>query len=398
MTVIKREICKCEECGTENVVEYPLFENWQEYYDIRIRYHDQMVNYSNNSWTYPAPCKKCSKEYERPVAGIYKRTFGCKACTPGPLMSSQPVKEKVAEGPKDLVEDIVHGVVQDIEQVPLDDDDTYPESRFDDPENITIALDPEPEPAPEPEPEPENDFHFSLDTVNEPETQVIKEPIKVKKHMVSAEKQEALARWYVLLIDKSFSMTISDQNGGTRGDRWGSAEQMVTDLLDTIFEFAIDKKLPTYLFGSNAESIGELTNKMEVLQLFHDHTPEGSTNLSDTLDLALEDTFEKTKDKLKEFPGMTVIVITDGQPDSEANVKNVLLKFADPVNDYIDKNEDLAISFIQIGDDQGAKAFLDEMDKGFEFNGEVVKICDTKTIEEVNILGVYRILHDAIFD
>ena len=193
-------------------------------------------------------------------------------------------------------------------------------------------------------------------------------------------------------------MTISDQNGGTRGDRLGSAEQMVTDLLDTIFEFAIDKKLPTYLFGSNAESVGELTNKMEVLQLFHDHTPEGSTNLSDTLDLALAENFEKTKEKFDEFPGMTVIVITDGQPDSEVNVKNVLLKYADPVNDYIEKNEDLAISFIQIGDDQGAKAFLDEMDKGFEFNGDIVNICDTKTIDEVNILGVYRILHDAIFD
>lgn len=154
----------------------------------------------------------------------------------------------------------------------------------------------------------------------------VKEPKKVTKDMVSDDKRKALARWYVMLIDRSFSMTISDQYGGERGDRWGSAEKIATDLLDTVFEFAYENKLPTYLFGSNAESIGTMTRKEDVLNLFQKHTPEGSTNLSETLDLALSENFEITKNELKEFPGMTVIVITDGQPDSEAKVKDVMLK------------------------------------------------------------------------
>ncbi|NRA46345.1 MAG: hypothetical protein HRU09_15440 [Oligoflexales bacterium] len=94
MTVIKRELCTCDECGTNNVVEYPLFETWFEYYNLRERYHDKMINYSNNAWTYPAHCKKCQKEYQRPVAGVYKRTFGCDNCNEWPYYEFPPLQDE----------------------------------------------------------------------------------------------------------------------------------------------------------------------------------------------------------------------------------------------------------------------------------------------------------------
>ncbi len=222
------------------------------------------------------------------------------------------------------------------------------------------------------------------------------------EHYVATElKKEALARQYVLLIDKSGSMGTRDQDGGARGTRWGAAQKATEMLIGKMFEYDMDHKVPVYLFGDKIETIGELTDVKQVMQLFDQHYPDGgSTNLAGALTTALADHLGKARDNYKVVPGTTVVVITDGQPDSESAVEDILKHYADPKSKFIANDEELAVSFIQIGDDKGATTFLERMDKGFMFEGRKMDICDTK---KDNFLwdqkgGVEKILADAIFD
>ena len=222
---------------------------------------------------------------------------------------------------------------------------------------------------------------------------------KLKKYVKGELKKEALARQYVLLIDKSGSMQTPDRDGGKRGDRWGAAEKAVKGLIDAMFKNDMDHKVPTYLFGHNVETIGELTDSEQVMLLFKEHGPDGrNTNLTDALTTALEDHIGTKRNNYEVVPGTTIVVITDGAPNYEDRVKRVIQEYANPANGYIKNDEELAITFIQIGDDSGATAFLKEMDRGWTFDGKKWDICDTKKDDDLRRLGPEKILEDAIFD
>ncbi|MFK7826931.1 MAG: VWA domain-containing protein [Oligoflexales bacterium] len=222
---------------------------------------------------------------------------------------------------------------------------------------------------------------------------------EIKEYVASELRKEALARQYVLLIDKSASMGSYDKDGGVRGDRWGAAEKATKGLVDAMFKNDMDHKVPSYLFGHNVETIGELTDSHQVMQLFKEHDPDGrNTNLSDALSTALEDHIGMRRNNYEVVPGTTIVVITDGAPNSEDRVRTVLQKYANPENGYIKNDEELAITFIQIGDDEGARLFLKSMDKGWSFGGRKMDICDTKKDDDLRRMGPEKILEEAIFD
>jgi Mg-chelatase subunit ChlD len=204
-------------------------------------------------------------------------------------------------------------------------------------------------------------------------------------------RKEALARQYVLLIDKSGSMQSAD-NGGTR---WDSTQQAVRLLIDSVFKYDIDHSLPVFLFGDKVEDIGELTSPSQVLQLFREHKPDGrSTNLAAGLQAALSMYLGRKRDNYEIVPGTTVIIFTDGMPDSESAVRDYIRDVVNPSRGYIANHEELALSFIQVGDDAGATKFLQGLDDGFDPD-----ICDTKKDDELRLPGgVDKILFDAIFD
>jgi hypothetical protein len=107
----------------------------------------------------------------------------------------------------------------------------------------------------------------------------------------------------------------------------------------------------------------------------------------------------KVRNNFAVVPGTTFIVILDGCPNDhevgENAVKNVLRHFADPSNGYIDNHTQIAVSFVQVGDDAKASKFLKALDD--DIPG--LDICDYK---KDNILwepnGIDVLLHDAIFD
>ena len=204
--------------------------------------------------------------------------------------------------------------------------------------------------------------------------------------------KEALARQYVIIVDKSGSMAFPD---GFMGTRWKSVEKGVVQMVDKIFEYDIDHSVPLFLFDSVTTFVGECTDSSQVTSVFKEFHPGNTTNLSDALSKALEKYAGKKRVNFEVVPGTTIIVLLDGGADDPDEVKTVIAKYADPANGFVDNHEQLAISFIQIGDDVGATTFLKDLDD----NMKPLDIVDTiKDDDLFKIGGVDKMLYNAIFD
>lgn len=206
--------------------------------------------------------------------------------------------------------------------------------------------------------------------------------------------KEALARQYVFCIDRSGSMGWSDGSGSTT--RWESARKAVETMAETVFSYDVDHCVPIYVFDSEVTFVGECTKSSQVVDIFKNYRPRGTTKLAECLDVALEEYVGRKRINYEICPGTTVIVVLDGCADDKDAVKRVLRKFANPANGYVDNHTQLAISFLQIADDEGATAFLKELDDGLIGTPD---LCDTKKDDILSVPGgIDQLLHDAVFD
>lgn len=203
---------------------------------------------------------------------------------------------------------------------------------------------------------------------------------------------EALARQYCICVDMSGSMSWPD--GSTT--RWDSARKAVEQLVETVFKHDADGSIPLYLFDDKVEFVGECVSSGQVVEVFKNYKPRGTTDLAQCLDVVVEKYVGKHRTNFALVPGTTIIVVLDGSTDSNEAVKDVIRRVADPVNGYVETHMDVAFSFIQVGDDPGATAFLKELDDGLVGKPDV---CDTKKDQDLFAPGgVERVLRDAIFD
>lgn len=195
------------------------------------------------------------------------------------------------------------------------------------------------------------------------------------KFLLSAKKQ--LQRDYVLIVDRSGSMSTHT--------RWADAEKAVATLAPYICKFDPDG-IDLIFFDHEVIKFDGVKDPTEVKNLFKSHQPRGSTNLA----LALHSAFRA------HFAGergaTTILVVTDGAPDSRQEVERVIRRAAES----IEVDAELSVSFIQIGTDLGAKKFLQYLDddlKNVKFD-----IVDTVTAEECNNLSFAELIARSIYD
>lgn len=234
---------------------------------------------------------------------------------------------------------------------------------------------------------------FALEARKNPDA--MKEMAETPSERADLQK-EALARQYVLIVDRSGSMSWPDTGSSTPQTRWASAKKAVENLVEKMFVYDTDHKVPLYLFDNEVEFVGECVSSSQVQAVFDDYGPRGSTDLAKCLDVAMEEYAGRNRPNFEVCPGTTFVVILDGGSDDNDAVRAVLRKFADPANKYCENSTQIAVSFLQIGDDAGASAFLKELDKGTIGSPD---ICDCKKDDILSTPGgVEKLLYDAIFD
>ena len=197
-------------------------------------------------------------------------------------------------------------------------------------------------------------------------------------------------RDYTLIIDKSGSMTRKDGTGGK--SRWQIMQESTLALASKCEEFDPDG-ITVYTFSGRFRRYDNVTADRVDL-IFRENEPSGRTDLAGVLQDALNDYFQRKAAGQTKANGDTILVVTDGEPDDRKAVMRTILE----ASRQIDRDEELAISFIQVGTDPDATKFLKILDDELQSAGAKFDIVDTITMEDMEDFTLTEVLLNAIVD
>lgn len=187
-------------------------------------------------------------------------------------------------------------------------------------------------------------------------------------------------RDYTLIIDKSGSMAKKDCEGAR--SRWDVMQETTFALASKCEGFAPDG-ITIYTFSSQFRRYNNVTAS-KVEQVFMENDPSGRTQMAEVLQDALQSYFRRKEQGQSKLGGETILVVTDGQPDNpQAVIKTII-----DASQRIDRDEELAISFIQIGTDAEATKYLKTLDDDLQSAGARFDIANTITIDEIEKDGI----------
>ncbi len=196
-------------------------------------------------------------------------------------------------------------------------------------------------------------------------------------------------RDYTLIIDKSGSMADNDVKGYK--SRWHAVQESARAIARKLDEYDPDG-ITLYVFANSFKRYDNVTPD-KVDQVFAENDPGSGTNLAGVLEHAFDSWKERKKaGELKD--GETIVVITDGIPNDEQAVADQITR----VTKSMDKDEELAVTFFQVGSDQSARSYLKRLDDQLPAEGAKFDIVDTKTFDELENTTLQQALLDAIDD
>ena len=198
-----------------------------------------------------------------------------------------------------------------------------------------------------------------------------------------------MARDYTLVLDKSGSMSTCDDLGNSR---WASSQESTLALARKC-EQLDPNGITVYTFSGKFRRYDDVTAS-QVEQIFMENDPMGTTNLAGVLTDVFKNYFDRKATGKMEVEGETILVLTDGAPDDRRAVIDIIVQ----ATQKMERDEELAVSFIQIGSDSGATAFLKALDDQLEGVGAKFDICDTITMDDMENMSISEVLLAAVQD
>jgi uncharacterized protein YegL len=197
-------------------------------------------------------------------------------------------------------------------------------------------------------------------------------------------------RDYTLILDKSGSMSTTDAKNGR--SRWETVQESTLAIARKCEQFDPDG-LTVYVFAGRFKRYENVTTE-KVEQIFQENDPSGGTDLAAVLLDATDRYFQRKRTGKTKPQGETILVVTDGEPDDRKAVMQVVIN----ATQHMDRDEELAISFVQVGADPQATRFLMILDDELQSAGAKFDICDTITIDGLEDTSLTDVLLNAILD
>lgn len=198
-------------------------------------------------------------------------------------------------------------------------------------------------------------------------------------------------RDYYVVIDKSGSMTATDTpNGVSRFKYMEESTVAIASMLE-----AYDPDGITVVPFASGYKVYDNTTAAKVADVFKENQPMGSTYLAPPLQACFDHYNANKKAGTAKANGAIILVVTDGQPADQKEVANAIVKFG---NTLENGDDEFGITFIQVGHDAEATRFLKSLDDDLVTAGAKFDIVDTKTIDEVENIGLTETLIAALED
>ena len=205
-----------------------------------------------------------------------------------------------------------------------------------------------------------------------------------------ANKSRLENRDYKIVIDKSASMTVKDCAGKTR---WAAVQETAEGFARKVE--TLDPDGITLITFNNKFTTYDNVTADKVSEIFAKEEPSGSTVLAPVLESVFADYLARRKAGNTKANGEMLIVVTDGEAQDADAVTKSIVKFG---NQLETGDGEYGISFLQIGQDRAATAFLKNLDDGLVPAGAKHDIVDTKTMDEIGSMSPTDVLIAALDD
>ena len=205
-----------------------------------------------------------------------------------------------------------------------------------------------------------------------------------------------------LLEDRDYTIIIARSDASKDPqhpwyEEWVEAQASLIDLAKKCQEFdsngitLYEASTPMWKYkNSNVARLAEILQRQNTEP---DSANPTAINLEEALKEALSDYFaNKTNPQGKK--GAIIVAVLDEKPEKTAAVAEILISAANK----IDKDQEIGVSFIQIGDDLKTREFLIDLDTNLQGRGARFDIVDTKFWHEIKRSSVVQFLIGAIND
>ncbi len=193
------------------------------------------------------------------------------------------------------------------------------------------------------------------------------------------------------LLDKSGSMGTKDCANGKK-TRWEYGKETLEALANAAQKHDPDGIVVT-VFARNFRTYeGVKSGGDKITAIYKENEPMGGTDTAKALKSRLDAYFARKS--TGEAKSLVLFVMTDGAPDDEKSVADVIIE----ASKKLDRDDEVAISFVQVGKDDDATRFLKSLDDELTSKGAKFDIVDTLPVDEVENLSVQELIEKTFAD
>jgi len=143
------------------------------------------------------------------------------------------------------------------------------------------------------------------------------------------------------------------------------------------------------LFDSGVNEFNNVSIN-SIADIFHQYKPGGGTNATKALKTVVQDYFTRKK-QFGNVKPLSIVFITDGAPSSPTSLKDLIVETSLKMN----HPNEIALSFLQIGNDDDGDRLLPELDFNMVNEGARFDFISSRNFASVSRTGLLRALLDT---
>lgn len=181
-------------------------------------------------------------------------------------------------------------------------------------------------------------------------------------------------------------------------DRWTAAMDAIANLAQHCEVYDPDG-ITLYIARQDKETTGEFScyegvTSDRLMTTIRQHFPPPRVALQPVLKTALDSYFARKAAGKTKANGEIILVVLDGEPSDRMAIARTIRD----ASNQIEMDEELGISFVQIGDDAIAAGFLSALDRNLQANGARFDIVHTKQLDQIQPDSITEFLINTVLD